>query len=284
MVAVYSQPSLLTWQAIVSSTVPVNDFRTQRIERIGGYGTLPIVNQAGVYQPLTTPSGEEVVYQIQKRGGTEDVTLEAVANDDVRVISGIPDRLGLAAAQTLFRFVWDFLDTNPNIYDGNALFTVGGAHSNSATNALSQSAMDSARLAMRGQSAFGDTADILSLVPRTLIVVKNLESIGYQLTSSAVAVPATPAGPSDTPNLHQGTGLIVVDYWASTTKWIVVADPAMCPTFELGFYQGRQEPELFTQADPNTGSMFAADKFTWKIRHIYSGAVLDYRGFQRGNT
>jgi hypothetical protein len=58
----------------------------------------------------------------------------------------------------------------------------------------------------------------------------------------------------------------------------------MCPTFELGFYQGREDPELFTQSDPNFGSVFDADKVTWKIRHIYSGAVLDYRGFYRGNT
>jgi hypothetical protein len=30
--------------------------------------------------------------------------------------------------------------------------------------------------------------------------------------------------------------------------------------------------------------MFDADKVTYKIRHIYSGAVLDYRAFYRGNS
>jgi hypothetical protein len=30
--------------------------------------------------------------------------------------------------------------------------------------------------------------------------------------------------------------------------------------------------------------MFNADKVTYKIRHIYSGAVLDYRGFVKGNV
>jgi hypothetical protein len=284
MVAEYAQPSLQTWRSLVSSTVPVNDFRTQRIDRIGGYGTLPAVNQGAPYQPLTTPTNEEVTYAITKRGGTEDVTLEMIANDDVRAISRIPTKLGLAAAQTLYRFVWDFLDTNPNIYDSNALFTVGGAHSNSATNALSQSALSTARLTMRAQTAYGDSTDLLSLIPRTLVVVNDVEEIAFQLATSAVAIPATPAGPSNTPNLHQGLQVIVVDYWASTTKWIMVADPSMCPTFELGFYQGREDPELFTQSDPNFGSVFDADKVTWKIRHIYSGAVLDYRGFYRGNT
>lgn len=284
MVAEYAQPSLQSWQAIVSSKVPVNDFRTQRIDRIGGYGTLPTVNQGAPYQPLTSPEDEEVTYALTKRGGTEDITLEMIANDDVRAIQNIPSKLGLAAAQTLFRFVWDFLNTNPNIYDGNALFTVGGAHSNSATNALSQSNLSAARIAMRNQAAYGDTSNILSLVPKILVVVNDLEEIAFQLSNSAVAVPSTPAGPSDTPNLHQNLQAIVVDYWTSTTQWIAVADPKMCPTFELGFYQGRELPELFTQADPNTGSAFSADKVTYKIRHIYSGAVLDYRGFYRGNV
>lgn len=284
MVAEYAQPSLQSWQAIVSSKVPVNDFRTQRIDRIGGYGTLPTVNQGAPYQPLTSPEDEEVTYALIKRGGTEDITLEMIANDDVRAIQNIPSKLGLAAAQTLFRFVWDFLDTNPNVYDGNALFTVGGAHSNSATNALSQTNLSAARIAMRNQAAYGDTSNILSLVPKILVVVNDLEEIAFQLSNSAVAVPATPAGPSDTPNLHQNLQTVVVDYWTSTTKWVAVADPKMCPTFELGFYQGRELPELFTQSDPNAGSAFSADKVSYKLRHIYSGAVLDYRGFYRGNT
>lgn len=284
MVAEYAQPSLQSWQAIVSSKVPVNDFRTQRIDRIGGYGVLPTVNQGAPYQPLTSPDDEEVTYAITKRGGTEDITLEMIANDDVRQIQNIPSKLGLAAAQTLFRFVWDFLNSNPNIYDGNALFTVGGAHGNSATNALSQSNLTAARIAMRGQAAYGDTSNILSLTPKLLVVVNDLEEIAFQLSNSAVAVPATPAGPSDTPNLHARTEYVVVDYWTSTTQWIAVADPKMCPTFELGFYQGRELPELFTQSDPNNGAAFAADKVTYKIRHIYSGAVLDYRGFYRGNV
>lgn len=285
MVAEYSQPSLTTWRQVVSSVVPVNDFRTQRIDRLGGYGTLPAVNQSAPYQPLTTPGNEEVTYAITKRGGTEDITLEMVANDDVRSIAKIPTKLGLAASQTLFRFVWDMLNpsNNPTVYDGNGLWT---SHNNAATNALSQSALSSARKAMRAQTAYGDTADVLGYIPKTLVVCNSLEELAWQLSTSAVSMPSgAPQGAaSNIPNIHQGTNLVVVDYWSSTTGWVVVADPNMCPTIEIGFYQGRETPELFTQSDPSVGSMFDADKITYKIRHIYSGAVLDFRGFYRGNT
>jgi peptidoglycan hydrolase-like protein with peptidoglycan-binding domain len=283
LVAEYSQPSLQTWRQVVSSVVPVQDFRTQRIDRIGGYGTLPAVNQGAPYQPLTTPTNEEITYAITKRGGTEDLTIEMIANDDVRAIAKIPVKLGLAAAQTLFRFVWELLNpgNNPTIYDGAGLWT---GHSNSATVALSQTNLSAARKAMRSQAAYGDTADILSIVPKLLFVCNTLEELAFQLCTSAVAIPATPAGPSNTPNIHQGLTPVVVDYWTTTTGWGLVADPNMCPTIEMGFYQGRETPELLTQSDPSVGSVFDADKVTYKIRHIYSGAVLDFRGLYRGNT
>lgn len=280
MVAMYAQPSLQNWRPIVSSVVPVNDFRTQRIDRLGGYGTLPAVNQGAPYQPLTSPGDEEVTYAITKRGGTEDLTLEMIANDDVRAIGNIPKRLGLAAARTLHNFVWDFLATNPTLYDTVALFHA--THANTTAVALSQSNASTLRQKMRDQTGYGDTSNILSLVPKYLIVPNELEELAFQICTSAVAIPSTPAGPSDTPNLHQSTVPIVVDYLTDANDWFMIADPNLCPTIEIGFYQGRQEPELFTQSDQTVGSMFNNDKLTYKIRHIYSGAVLEYRGMQRG--
>lgn len=283
MVAEYSQPGLDDWKTIVSSTVPVNDFRTQRIDRIGGYDLLPGVNQGAPYQPLTSPGNEEVTYALTKRGGTEDITLEMIANDDVRAISKIPSKLGLAAALTLHRFVWAFMTGTANIYDSTALFTSGHANLAGTGATLSQSKLTAVRAAMRKQLSYGDTNNILSLVPRTLIVPTSLEELAFQITKSAVAVPSTAAGPSDTPNIHSGMNMLVLDHitddGTSATKWYVVADPSRCPTVEMGFYQGKDIPELFTQADNNVGSMFDNDKITYKIRHIYSGAVLDYRGF-----
>ena len=73
--------------------------------------------------------------------------------------------------------------------------------------------------------------------------------------------------------------VIVVDYWTDSDNWYLVADPNYIPTIELGFLNGKQEPELLTQNDPTVGSVFTADKISYKIRHIYGGAVLDFRGF-----
>lgn len=280
MIQMYRVPALRNWRPIVSDIVPVNDFRTQRRTRVGGYGTLPVVAEGGPYQPLTSPGDEEATYALEKKGGTEDFTLEMIANDDLSALARIPRLLGLAAARTLHNFVWDFLLTNPTIYDSVTLFHA--SHANTTAVALSQSGMSSLRQKMRDQTGYGDTSNILSLVPRFLIVPNELEELAFQLCSSAVAIPSTPAGPSDTPNLHRSMEPIVVDYATDANDWFQVADPDLCPTIELGFYQGREEPELFTQSDQSVGSMFNADKFTYKIRHTYKGAVVEYRGMQRG--
>lgn len=282
MVADYTLPQLQSWRQIVSQITPVNDFRTQRIDRIGGYGTLPAVNQGAAYQPLTSPANEEVTYAITKRGGTEDITLEMIANDDVRSISRIPTKLGRAAANTLFRFVWGLVDpaVNPTIYDGNTLYHA--SHNNTNSTAFSQAQLSAVRQKMRDQAAYGDSVEILGYVPKFLCVPNELEEHAWEVVTSAVAMPSgAPVGAaSDIPNIHQGMTLVVMDIWTDNNNWLVIADPNQCPTIEMGFYQGRDTPELFTQSDPTQGSMFDADKLTYKIRHIYSGTVLDWRAFQ----
>jgi hypothetical protein len=283
MVANYAEvPGWRDWKRFTQQAYGL-DFRTQRRDRVGGYGILPAVNQGAPYQPLPSPTNEEATYAITKRGGTEDVTLEMIANDDVQAIRRIPNRLGRSASYTLYRFVFDIFTANANTsYDAVALFAAG--HGNTDTNALSQTAVSTGRRKMRKQAAYGDTTDVLSIVPRFLVVPSDLEELGWQLVTSMVAIPSTPAGPSDTPNLHHDMELVVVDYYSSTTGWYLVADPVMCPTIEVGFYTANSDPELFTQSDQTVGSMFNADKFTWKLRHIYSGTVIDHRSLYRGNS
>ncbi|MGH8575338.1 MAG: Mu-like prophage major head subunit gpT family protein [Gammaproteobacteria bacterium] len=283
MVRVYAQPNLQTWRQIVSDRVPVSDFRQQRRPRIGGFGTLPVVNQAQPYQPLTSPTDEEAVYAVIKRGGTEDLTLEMIANDDLGQIRQIPRLLGLAAAITLYRFVFDILVTNAaTSYDSVALFHASHANTDNPA-LLSNTTLSTARRKMRQQATYGDSSNILSIVPKTLVVPSSLEEIAYQLVASTTAIPANTNDPADRPNLHRSMNEpIVVDYWTDQNDWFAAADGEQVPLIEVGFYQGREDPELFTQADPTNGSMFDADKQTYKVRHIYNATALDHRGFYRG--
>jgi phage major head subunit gpT-like protein len=281
LIDMYSAARYGSWRAI-ATTVPVRDFRTQRRDRIGGYGNLPTVAEGGAYQPLTSATDEEATYAVTKKGGTESWTFEAAMNDDLGALARIPEELGRAAARTLHEFVWlDCFASNPTCsYDSVALFDA--AHANTDAVALSNANASTLRAKMRTQAGYGVASKPLGVTPRYLIVPNELEDLGNQICNGDRAVPATTPGATDVPNLHKGTELIVVDEFTDANDWYMTADPADLPLIEIGFLGGREEPELFMQDDPAQGTPFSSDEVTWKIRHIYSGAVIDHRAAQRG--
>lgn len=270
------------WKLIVSDITSIKDFRTNRRMRIGGYGELPAVAQAGSYDPLTSPTDEEATYAISKRGGTETITMEMIADDDVGAIRRIPVKLARTAKITLYRFVFDFIvDNNVTTYDSVALFHA--THGNLSTTALSAAALLAAKIAMSNQAGYNEDRNILGLTPKYLLIPSELQDTAFRLTSSGIVIGATNNSATE-PNIHATYGLkpIEIPYWTDGTDWAMIADPKDVPTFEIGFFQGREEPELFVADNPTVGSMFTNDQIVYKIRHIYGGAVLDHRGMSKG--
>jgi hypothetical protein len=260
------------WRKIVSDIVPVTDFRTQRREGFGYYNVLSTVAEGAPYPPLASPTDEEATYAVTKKGGTEDLTLEAIANDDIGLIRRIPQRLGRAAALTLAYAIWHTLiEDNATIYDSAALFTAGGgSHLNLLTAALDSGALAAARNAMVTQTAPGETSGYAGIVPAYLCYPPELFATVHGLLNPA------PGQTTATP--WSGLKPLEVPLWTDANDWMLVADPKTCPTIEVGFLNGKEEPEVFVQDAPAVGSVFSADKITYKVRHIWGLAVLDYRG------
>ena len=258
------------WRQLVN-VVPVTDFRQQHRTRWGGYGDLPAVAEGADYQALSSPTDEEATYGVTKRGGTEDVTLEMIKNDDVGVIRRIPTKLSRAAKRTLAKFVFDFLRSNAAIYDSKALFHAD--HNNLFTGALDKTSLAAHRLAMLKQTELTSN-DRIGITPTRLVVPVELQEAAVDLFKLSTNNEKTFIQ-SLTMNI------IPVWYWTDANDWCTAADPADIPGIEVGFLDGKQEPELFVQDAPNVGSMFSADKLTYKLRHIYGGAVCDYRAFTK---
>lgn len=258
------------WRRI-SNVVPVGDFRTQERVRFGGYGDLPAVAQGAGYAALTSPTDEKATYAVTKRGGTEDITLEMIKNDDVGSIQRIPMKLGRAAKRTLAKFVFDFIKDNPTVYDTVALFHA--THGNLGSAALDATSLAARRLAMLKQ-AEKDSADRLGIGPKSLLVPVDLQSTAVDLFK---------LNTNNEKNFVQSLTLDIIPvwYWTDATDWALAADPRDIPGLEVGFLDGNEEPELFVQDNPTVGSMFSNDKLTYKIRHIYNGAITDYRAFDK---
>lgn len=265
-----SDTDLQAWRSIVD-IVPRFDFRTNQLTRVGGYGNLPAVSAGASYTALSTPSDEAASYAVTKRGGTEDVTLEAIRNDDVGLLRRIPVELANAATQTIYEFVFDFIRTNPTVYDGVALFHA--SHNNLGTTALDATAFAAARLAMVSQTRAGSGKRI-NTGPAFVLVPFDLQETAFNLFVR---------GTNNDKTYIQSLNPVVIpiNYWTDTNDWAAVANPINCPTIEIGFLDGQENPDIFVQDMPNVGSMFSNDKLTYKIRHIYGGAVQDYRGLRK---
>lgn len=278
MLQEYGRPDRNVWRTI-ARTVPVTDFREQKRPRWGGFGFLPIVNESGTYQFLTSPTDEEAKDALDKRGGLESLTLEVIANDDMEMVRNIPRKLGWAAIDTLYNeiFVNVIAGNATCSYDSTALYD--NTHNNKSTTALGEQGLIAVRKAMRDQVGYGDQTGLpLGEVntPRVIAVPNELEVTAFKLTQSAVAVVSSENG--TTPNFfNNALQVIVVDAWTNDKDWYAFADPQLNPAFEVGFWQGREEPELFVQEAQNVGSVFNADKITYKIRHIWYVMILDHR-------
>jgi hypothetical protein len=263
------------WQKFVT-IAPIRDFKQQTRVRLGAFGSLPVVAEDAPYNAVTL-TDSAATYVPQKRGNLVTISRETILNDDLQAIRQIPTKLAVAAAYTLAEFVYAFLASNPQIYDSSNLFVVGTPHNNLGSAALSTSAMQSGITAMREQTNYAGKR--LGLRPRYLVVPPELEWTSMVVTKSA-GVPGS-ANNDINPMLGYVTP-IVSPQLTSTSQWFLVGDPREIDTIEIGFVGGQVNPSLFIQDQPILGLNFTQDAITYKIRHEYGGAVVDYRGLYRG--
>jgi hypothetical protein len=256
--------------------VPIRDFKQQSRVRLGAFGSLPIVAEDSAYTAVSL-TDSAATYVPQKRGNLVTVSREVIVNDDLQAIKQIPTKLAVSAAYTLAEFVYGFLSSNPTIYDGNVLFTSGAPHTNLGAAALSSAAMQSGVTAMREQTNYAGKR--LGLRPRYLVVPAELEWTSMVITKSA-GVPGS-ANNDINPMLGYVTPVVSAQL-SSTTQWFMIADPREVDTIEVGFVGGQVNPALFIQDSPLFGLNFTQDAISFKVRHEYGGAVVDYRGLYRG--
>ena len=276
MLRAYNNQDFQDWRKIVSQISSVSDFKTQRRVRTGGFADLSTVAELGTYSEFTWPADEEVTYTVGKYGNLAPLSMEAVRNDDLRVLQNIPKMIGNAAARTLYKFVFDFLRNPPTMgYDSTALFHA--THGNLGATALSDSALQTRMTAMGDQTELSSGEVIVGLRPKYIVVPNELERTSWEITTATVSQTSSRAETVE--NWYSRFGLIPirVQYWSDANDWCLVADPTQWDTIEVAFLDGRQEPEFFIADAPAYGATLTADQITYKVRFIFGGSPLDHR-------
>jgi hypothetical protein len=245
------------------------DFRTKHRLMLDSSGvTLEKVNEHGEFRSGTMAEGDET-YKIDTFGRIFGITRQALINDDLGAFTDLSRRLGNAAAAFEAQFLVDLLTsqagTGPDMADGDPLFHSNHGNASVSGAAPSEDTLKAARLAMRKQT--GLSGGLISVVPRYLVVPPDLETPCEKLLSTVQATTA------DDVNVFAFLSLVVEPRLTSTTRWYLVADPALIDGLEYAYLAGATGPQVESQAG------FRIDGVEIKVRLDFGAGFVDHRSW-----
>jgi hypothetical protein len=252
--------------------VPIGDFLLQDRVRDGYFPELSTVAEAGPYTELAYPTDERVSYQVAKRGNLLTITEETIRNDNLGAIARFPGRLARAGRQTLRSFITNFF-VNNTTYMADSVSWFNAGHSNLGAVALSQDALTTARTALRRQTE-KDSGEYLGLNMYWLMVPPELETTAKQINQTNTA---------GSNAFYHAFGdnderIIVNEKLTDTNDWYYGAKQEDAPFLEIGFLDGIQQPQIFLANQPTIGTQFTNDELQYKVKFVFGGAIIDYRG------
>lgn len=280
------------WEPVVTRRDFTN-LQTVRWITLGGVGELPTVGEGAAYTELDWDDQTETSAWT-KKGGYLAVTLETIDKDDTDRVQQVPLALAQAAWLTLYKAFANIFSQSsgvgPTMSDSKALFH--NDHNNLGSTALSYTAWDATRTAMRKQTELNSGERLGGIVvPRYLLVPPDLEGTALTVLLSE-GQPGT-ANNDENPwaegNDHEARRaaarrrVIVVDLWTDTDNWAAIADPMLYPSIGLGYRFG-ETPEIFSVASDTNGLMFTNDAMPVKVRYFYAIGPTDWRGLYKHNV
>jgi len=271
------------WREITSKIGSTDNLFTKRRIRIGGYGEIPIVGEGVDFPAAVSPADQEVQIDLDKRGFTEEITIEMMLRDDINQIAEIPNRMIRAGMLTLQRDVFNILINNEALSfddDTTALFTA--PHGNLSTTALSRVQVLAAMESMMSQNVFGSDIDFMAEQNMPDILLVDFTQWDEAMTIAEAPFTFGVANEFQLPSNIKGKirKVLTLSHSIDINDWFLVNSRGQ--TIEMIFMDGMEEPEMFVQDMPNVGATFTADKILWKLRHWWGREVIDFRPFFGG--
>jgi hypothetical protein len=245
--------------------ISVQDFREYHRIVLGAGSKLDPVSQHGEFTRGQLPSRSEII-QLQTFGKIIAFTRQAMINDDLGLLTRIPQLFGNSAATMEGDVVYGVLTGNPIMSDGNALFSA--PHANVGTPAaIDIASLSEARQLLRMQTS--PEGQPLNLVPAFLVVGPEKEVEALQLTAATV-VPTTlgTAIPIALKSVE-----VVVDARIQGTNWYIMASPNACDGIEYAMLSGGDPGPTLEARDG-----FDVDGVEFKAREDFGAAAIEWRG------
>jgi hypothetical protein len=247
------------------------DFKAATHYQISEAGELLKMTQSGEFK-FDEMSDHGVSKAIATFGRSFGLTRQALINDDIGILTRVPEAYVRAAGRGINKLVYQMLGSNPAIFDGVTLFHANHGNLAGAGAAIGIDTVGAGRAAMRKQKNLRGK-ETLNIGPRFLIVPAAKETAAQQF----VAVNYVPNTIGNI-NPFAGTLEPIADAELdaySETAWYLAASPADVDTIEVTYLNGDDMPKLESQV----GFDFLGIK--WRIYIDYGVNVLDFRGLYK---
>lgn len=252
----------------------ISDYKLQDRVRDGYFGELATVTEGNPYQEFAKPTDERVSYSVAKRGQLLTISEETIRNDDLGAIARFPGRLARAGRWTLKNYITSFFLNNPN-YGADSVSWFNAGHTNLGSVALSQDALTAAEITL-GMQTEKDSAEPLGLPLEWIMVPLHLKTTAIQINQTNTA---------GSNAFYQRFGAnnerIIVNEKLDATDvndWYYGTQQQNAPFLEIGFLDGIEQPQIFLANQPTVGTQFTADELQYKVKMVFAGAIIDFRG------
>lgn len=243
----------------------LTDFRAAKRVGLGDFGYLPQVGEGEEYT-YGTIGDEGASVALATYGQLFSITRQAILNDDMHLLTKIPEKMGQAARATIAKLVFALLTGNAKAQDGKALFDT--SHKNTITNAVLDLAnIDKGIQLMNGfVNARGEP---LAIEPEFMLLPTSMYTRGLQLIKSASVEGADANSGIINPLRDIVTPVKSARLQAADEKsWYLINKGAI----EVSYLDGIDTPYMEQQ------NGFTVDGVSTKVRIDAGVNVIDYRG------
>ena len=243
----------------------LTDFRAAKRVGLGDFGYLPQVGEGEEYT-YGTIGDEGASVALATYGQLFTITRQAILNDDMHLLTKIPEKMGQAARATIAKLVFALLTGNAVAQDGKKLFDA--SHKNSFDNAaLDVTNIDKAIQMMNGfVNARGEP---LAIEPEFMLLPTSLYTRAKQILGSASVEGADINSGIINPIRDVVPALKSARLQAADPKsWYLINKEAI----EVSYLDGIDTPYMEQQ------NGFTVDGVSTKVRIDAGVNVIDYRG------
>ena len=243
----------------------LTDFRAAKRVGLGDFGYLPQVGEGEEYT-YGTIGDEGASVALATYGQLFSITRQAIINDDMHLLTKIPEKMGQAARATIAKLVFALLTGNALAQDGKKLFDA--SHKNSFDNAaLDVTNIDKAIQMMNGfVNARGEP---LAIEPEFMLLPTSLYTRAKQVLGSASVEGADANSGIINPIRDIVPALKSARLQVADPKsWYLINKEAI----EVSYLDGIDTPYIEQQ------NGFTVDGVATKVRIDAGVNVIDYRG------